>query len=210
MRLQYNRKAAVSALRKSDQKLAQIIDRVGPFQLKTRNLSSPFETLMRSIIGQQLSGKAAASIYGRVIKLNNDQPPLPRQVLKTDDKAFRGAGMAYAKVNAIKDLASKTVDGSLPTAAELKRMPDDDVVDCLVAVRGIGPWTVHMLLIFYLGRPDILPVGDLGVRKGLQVAYCLEELPTPKERQKIGEKWRPYRSAASWYLWQAVDLELFQ
>ena len=94
MRLQYNRKAAVSALQKSDQKLAQIIDRVGPFQLKTRNLSSPFETLMRSIIGQQLSGKAAASIYGRVIKLNNDKPPRPRQVLKTDDEAFRGAGMA--------------------------------------------------------------------------------------------------------------------
>ncbi len=210
MRLQYNRKAAVHALRKADKRLARIIDGVGPFRLKTRNLSSPFETLMRSIIGQQLSGKAAASIYGRVMELNNGKPPLPRQVLKTDDEAFRGAGMAYAKVNAIKDLASKTLDGSLPTAAELRRMEDEEIVDRLVAVKGIGPWTVHMLLIFYLGRPDVLPVGDLGVRKGLRVAYGLEELPTPKELQKIGEKWRPFRSAASWYLWQAVDVELFQ
>ena len=210
MRLQYNRKTAVAALRKSDKKLARIIDRVGPFRLKTRELSSPFEMLMRSIVGQQLSGKAASAIYGRVLELNKGKPPLPKQILGMENEALRGAGLAYAKVRSIKDLASKTIDGSLPTAAALKRVPDDEIMNRLVQVKGVGPWTVHMLLIFYLGRPDVLPVGDLGVRKGLRVAYSLEDLPTPTELQEMGEKWRPYRSAASWYLWQAVDAELFQ
>ena len=210
MRLQYNRKTAVAALRKSDKKLARIIDRVGPFRLKTRELSSPFEMLMRSIVGQQLSGKAASAIYGRVLELNKGKPPLPKQILGMENEALRGAGLAYAKVRSIKDLASKTIDGSLPTAAALKRVPEDEIMNRLVQVKGVGPWTVHMLLIFYLGRPDVLPVGDLGVRKGLRVAYSLEDLPTPTELQEMGEKWRPYRSAASWYLWQAVDAELFQ
>ena len=210
MRLQYNRQTAVAALRKSDKKLARIIDRVGPFRLKTRELSSPFEMLMRSIVGQQLSGKAASAIYGRVLELNKGKPPLPKQILGMENEALRGAGLAYAKVRSIKDLASKTIDGSLPTAAALKRVPEDEIMNRLVQVKGVGPWTVHMLLIFYLGRPDVLPVGDLGVRKGLRVAYSLEDLPTPTELQEMGEKWRPYRSAASWYLWQAVDAELFQ
>ncbi len=132
--------------------------------------------------------------------------PKPADVLATKDARLRAAGMSLAKVQSVKDLAAKTLDGTVPTLARLNKMSDEEIVSRLVQVRGIGVWSVEMLLIFRLGRPDVLPVSDLGIRKGFQVTYGLDSLPTPRQVLEYGERWRPYRSVASWYLWRAVDL----
>jgi DNA-3-methyladenine glycosylase II len=169
-------------------------------------MQSPFQALFRAIVYQQLSGKAAATIMGRVMANYPRRALKPAAVLATSDAALRAAGMSRAKVLSVKDLATKTLDGTVPTLARLMKMDDAEIISRLVAVRGIGTWTVEMLLIFRLGRPDVLPVADFGVRKGFMLTYGLKELPAAKRILDHGERWRPYRSVASWYLWRAVEL----
>jgi DNA-3-methyladenine glycosylase II len=167
---------------------------------------SPFEEVLESIVYQQLSGKAAATIYGRVRALFPPRRVLsPQALLDTPDEALRGAGLSRAKLAAARDLAAKTLEGVVPTAAALRRMPDDEIIERLTAVRGVGMWTVQMLLIFRLGRPDVLPIHDLGIQKGFQKTYRTRQWPTPERIERAGEKWRPFRSVASWYLWRATD-----
>jgi len=175
--------------------------------LTPEKLRSPFHALARAIVYQQLSGKAAETIFGRVEAIFPRGGFKPEAVVATADETLRTAGMSRAKVAALKDLAAKTLDRTVPGLARLKRMEDAEILARLVQVRGIGTWTVEMLLIFRLGRPDVLPVTDLGVRRGFMLTYGHEELPGPASIIEHAERWRPYRSVASWYLWRAVDLE---
>ncbi|HMU61045.1 MAG TPA: DNA-3-methyladenine glycosylase 2 family protein [Gemmatimonadales bacterium] len=198
--------AAVRHLRKTDPDLATVIRTAGTCGLEPRLRSSPFEELLESIVYQQLSGKAAATIYGRVRALYPPRRALqPQALLDTPDEALRGAGLSRAKLAAAKDLAARTLEGVVPTAAALRRMPDEEIIERLTAVRGVGRWTVQMLLIFRLGRPDVLPIHDLGIQKGFQLTYRTRQLPKPERIERHGERWRPFRSVASWYLWRATD-----
>ncbi len=165
-----------------------------------------FDALAESIAYQQLSGKAAATIFGRVRGLYPKTKWLdPAKILATPDDALRSAGLSRAKTAAIKDLAAKTIDGTVPSGHALLRMSDDEIIARLTQVRGIGRWTVEMLLLFDLGRPDVWPVDDYGVRKGFAKTFGRRKLPTPKQLIKSGEKWRPYRSVAAWFFWRALD-----
>jgi DNA-3-methyladenine glycosylase II len=169
-------------------------------------MHSPYEALFESIVYQQLSGKAAATILGRVkTALADGAFPAPDVVLAAPDETLRAAGLSRAKTAAVKDLAAKTRSGHVPPLAKLRRMDDDAIVEHLTAIRGIGRWTVEMMLIFRLGRPDVLPVHDYGVRNGFRIAYGKRALPTPKQLAAFGERWRPHRTVASWYLWRAVE-----
>ena len=207
MTLAYDPAEAVTTLAAADETLGQLMERVGPFTLETRAFLSPFQALLRSITYQQLSGKAAATIYGRALALFPEGgPPTPEQILAIEEDRLRGAGLSRAKVSAFKDLAVKTLDGIVPPLDALQEMEDAEIIERLTAVRGIGRWTVEMLLMFRLGRPDVLPVTDLGVRKGFMLTYELDDLPKPKELRTYCERWRPYRSVASWYMWRAVDM----
>ncbi len=198
---------AVRTLRDADPTLARLIERVGPCRFHaTRSKKSPFLALAESIAYQQLNGKAAATIYGRFHALYPGKGPTPELVLETSDEAMRGAGLSRAKMLAIRDLAAKTIDGTVPTSARLRSLPDDEIVERLTQIRGIGRWTAEMLLMFRLGRPDVLPATDYGVRQGFAITYRKRSLPTPVKLLTYGERWRPYRSIASWYLWRAVDL----
>ena len=207
MSLAFDPLAATAALARADKKMARLIERAGPFTLRPEKMQSPFQALLRAIVYQQLSGKAAATIFGRVKALYPGRNGLtPAAILETPDEALRAAGMSRAKVAGVKDLAAKTLAGTVPTLARLRRMDDAEIVERLVSVRGIGVWTVEMLLMFRLGRPDVLPVGDLGVRRGFMLTYKTPEMPAPKHLTEHAERWRPYRSVASWYLWRAVEL----
>jgi DNA-3-methyladenine glycosylase II len=201
----YDAGAAVKHLAKADPVLARLMKRAGPFALKTRHLHNPFEALARNIVFQQLHGSAAEAIHRRVIELFGGGRLRPQDVLGASEEALRGVGLSGAKTAALKDLAAKTLDGTVPTLARLKRMGDEEIVERLTQVRGIGRWTVEMLLMFRLGRPDVLPVGDFAVRKGFMVAYGLDEMPKPKALELHAEAWRPYRSVASWYMWRALE-----
>lgn len=205
---------AIAHLRERDARLAALIDRVGPFTLRLDNLSSPFESLLESILYQQLHGKAAATIHRRV-REHFGGDPTPKLLLDTPDEILRAAGVSGNKIRAMKDLAARTLDGTVPTHAAIRKMSDADIVERLTEVRGIGAWTVEMLLIFRLGRPDVLPVTDYGVRKGFALTFQrvpksrpLEaaDLPKPDVVFRRGQRWAPYRSVASWYLWRACDL----
>ena len=199
--------AAVDHLRSSDQRLARIIDRVGPFRMRPAAMQSPFEALAESIVYQQLTGKAAATIWGRVVALFHPRKlPRPQDLIDSTDAALRGAGLSRAKAAALKDLAAKTLEGVVPPAAVLQKLSNEEIIERLTAVRGIGPWTVEMMLILRLARPDVLPATDYGVRKGFAKMRGLKELPTPAGLLKYGERWKPFRSVASWYLWRALDL----
>jgi DNA-3-methyladenine glycosylase II len=205
--LPFDPEEAVDTLRKADRTLARVIKKAGPFTHQPEKIQSPFQALLRAIVYQQLTGKAAATILGRVQQLYPTRPGLTAEaILATPDEPLRAAGLSRAKVLALKDLSAKTLDGAVPTLARLKKMEDQDIIAHLTQVRGIGPWTVEMLLMFRLGRPDVLPVSDFGVRKGFMLTYGTEDLPKPKELLSHAERWRPYRSVASWYLWRAVDL----
>lgn len=204
--LAYDARAALRHLRSRDETLAQLISQVGPFALQQRSFNTPFHALFSAIVSQQLSGKAARTIYGRARALFPGSRVTAPAVLGSTPEALRAAGLSRAKAAAVHDLAAKFIDGVVPNARRLRSMSDDEVIERLVQVRGVGRWTVEMLLIFHLGRPDVLPVGDLGVRKGFQVAYARRALPTEKQLHRYGERWRPYRSVASWYLWRATDL----
>ncbi len=202
----FDAKAAVKHLRAVDPKLAAVIRKAGACPLEPRLRYPPFEELLESIVYQQLSGKAAATIYGRVRGLFPARRHLaPQALLDMPDEPLRGAGLSRAKLAAARDLAAKTLEGVVPTAAALKRMPDDEIIERLTAVRGVGKWTVQMLLIFRLGRPDVLPIHDLGVQKGFQLTYRTRQWPRPDRIERAGEKWRPFRTVASWYLWRATD-----
>jgi 3-methyladenine DNA glycosylase/8-oxoguanine DNA glycosylase len=168
-------------------------------------MRSAFDSLSESIVYQQLTGKAAATIFERVRDLFPDRRFGPSDILATPDDVLRSAGLSRAKAKALRDLAQKTVDGAVPEVGRLRRMSDDQIVDALTPIRGIGRWTVEMMLIFRLGRPDVLPVDDYGVRKGYAALHGLSALPTPKQLAQCGERWRPFRSVAAWYLWRAVD-----
>jgi len=186
--------------------MAQLIERHGRCPIRPAKAREPFAALSRAVIHQQLSVKAASTIRGRVVALFRcDEFPSPRQILRKDEDLLRGAGLSRAKVAALKDLARKTLSGVVPTYEEAKAVSDDDLIERLVAVRGVGRWTAEMFLISTLARPDVLAVGDVGLRNGAARAYGLDEAPTADELYELGERWRPFRTTASWYLWQAAD-----
>jgi 3-methyladenine DNA glycosylase/8-oxoguanine DNA glycosylase len=186
--------------------MAALIARSRRYEITPAVSMRPFDALAESIAYQQLSGKAAATIWGRVRRLYPKTKWLdPAKVLATPDDKLRAAGLSRAKVAALKDLAAKTIDATVPSGRALIRMSDDEIIACLTTVRGIGRWTVEMLLLFDLGRPDVWPVDDYGVRKGFARTFGKRKLPTPKQLIKFGEKWRPYRSLAAWYFWRALD-----
>jgi methylated-DNA-[protein]-cysteine S-methyltransferase len=196
---------ALAHLSSRDRKLARIIESIGPLRLRTDPRASSFEALAEAIVYQQLTGRAAATIYGRVQALFPRKRASAKALLALSDAHLRGCGLSGSKLRALRDLAEKTLDGTVPKLDVLHTLEDDAIVDRLVKVRGIGRWTVQMLLIFRLGRPDVLPIDDYGVRKGFAAAFRKRELPTPKELAEYGERWRPYRTVASWYMWRVAD-----
>jgi len=198
---------AVRHLRERDGRLAHVIDRVGPFRLRLATMQTPFEALAESIVYQQLSGRAAASILSRVVALFGPRRfPRPADLAAAPEPLLRGAGLSRGKIAALKDLAAKTEAGVVPRLSEFRDLAEEEIVDRLTAVRGVGRWTVEMLLIFRLGRPDVLPASDYGVRKGFARAFRRRQLPAPKALLRHGERWRPFRTVASWYLWRVLEL----
>ena len=197
---------ALRNLSAQDPTLGKLIKKVGGFDLELKPINSPFHALAESICYQQLTGKAAATIFGRVRALFGSPEFLSaHDVAAISEEALRSAGLSRAKLASIKNLAAKAIDGVVPTAKALHKMDDDEIIERLTTIRGIGSWTVEMMLIFRLGRLDVLPIHDYGVRKGFALAYEYADLPKPKELAQFGERWRPYRTVASWYLWRAND-----
>ncbi|MCA1591419.1 MAG: DNA-3-methyladenine glycosylase 2 family protein [Acidobacteria bacterium] len=203
---EFDAREAMRYLSAADSRMAELIEAAGPFKMQLRTMHNPFETLARNIIYQQLHGNAAAAIHDRVRALFKGQRLRPQDVLAAPEDELRGAGLSRAKTASLKDLAAKTLDGTVPTLARLKRMEDEEIIERLTAVRGIGRWTAEMLLMSRLGRPDVLPVGDYAVRKGYALVYGLAESPTQKELTILAEPWRPFRTVASWYMWRALEL----
>ncbi len=202
-----NHKHAHQHIAATDPRIAALIARSLRYNIKPAPLIRPFDALAESIAYQQLSGKAAATIFGRVRALYPRRKYLdPEKILATPDESFRAAGLSRSKIAAVKDLAAKTIDGTVPSARAIARMSDEEIILRLTEVRGIGRWTVEMLLLFDLGRPDVWPVDDYGVRKGFAKIFGRRKLPTPKQLMKFGEKWRPYRSVAAWYFWRALEV----
>lgn len=199
---------AVATLRASDKTLAKLIDRVGPFRMGLQKTASIFAALTQAIVYQQLNGKAAKTIHDRVCALfpRSSDGPTPAQLLRASDEKLRGAGLSQNKLLALRDLAEKTEAHVLPTLVEVHAMDDETVIERLTEVRGIGRWTAEMLLMFRLGRPDVLPVDDYGLRKGYSVAFRTKELASREALAKRGRRWKPYRTVASWYLWRAAEL----
>jgi DNA-3-methyladenine glycosylase II len=205
--LGYDPDVACRHLASADPVMGELIARVGTFTMRPQPTRSLFQVLVRSIVYQQLTGKAAATILGRVIRLFAPKRfPTPRDLLEISPERLRAAGLSTAKTAALRDLAARALDGTVPSLPRVRRMSDEEIVEHLTAVRGIGRWTVEMLLIFKLGRPDVLPLGDLGVRKGFALTLGKRKLPEPSAMSRRGERWRPYRSVASWYLWRALEL----
>ena len=207
---------ALSHLASADKTLGKLIARVGPCKLKPRNRRSPFQALVQAVVFQQLNGIAARTILGRVKALYPGKAfPTPEQLLATPDERLRAAGLSRAKTAAVKDIAAKTLEGVVPRSRDIVRLTDAEIVERLTTLRGVGPWTVEMLLIFTLGRTDVLPVTDYGVRKGYALTFMrvpksrpieASDLPKPDVLFKRGQRWKPFRSVASWYLWRACDL----
>lgn len=203
----YDLAAATRHVSKKDRDLARIIRKVGPCALEISARHSPYQALVESIVYQQLAGHAAATIYGRLCRsFGSKRCPRPEQLLAASPEQLRAAGLSRNKAVALRDLATRAVDGGIPTRAQAVRLSDDEIVERLTEIRGVGRWTVEMFLIFTLGRPDVLPLDDFGVRKGFARTQGREVLPRPKELSDHGERWRPFRSVASWYLWRATEL----
>jgi DNA-3-methyladenine glycosylase II len=230
----YDSALAISTLSAADPRLGKLIARAGPFTMRIASTQSPFEALVESIVYQQLHGKAAATIHRRLLEsfgptlaaelgapsltvpsLRVGSHPTPQQILNCPNEQLRAAGLSANKSLALRDLAAKTLDGTVPTLAKIRRMSDEAIITHLTQVRGIGVWTVHMMLIFRLGRPDVLPTSDYGVRKGFALTFTglkpaakvtPADLPTPAEMEKRAKKWHPWCSVASWYMWRACDL----
>lgn len=205
--LDWDLDVAVRHVGAADPKLGALIARVGPCGLVAEPRKQLFQGLTESIVYQQLSGKAAATILGRVVALYRPKRfPRPEDILATPDATLRAAGLSTAKTAALKDLAAHCIDGRLPTLARLRAHHDHEIVDIVTKVRGIGRWSAEMLLMFRLGRPDVLPIHDLGVQKGFQRTYGLRKLPKPERIERHAEAWRPYRTVGSWYMWRALEL----
>ena len=221
----YDAVQACLDLSTSDPKLGKLIERAGPFKLRVASTQSPFEALVESIIYQQLHGKAAAAIHRRLLEsfspalalegLALGAHPSPQHLLDCPNAQLRAAGLSANKTLALRDLAAKTIDGTVPSLARIRRMSDEAIIEHLIQVRGVGRWTVEMLLIFRLGRPDVLPVSDYGVRKGFALTFqglkptakvTPALLPAPAVMEARAKRWQPWRSVASWYLWRACDL----
>ncbi|MBK6599705.1 MAG: DNA-3-methyladenine glycosylase 2 family protein [Proteobacteria bacterium] len=195
-------------LRAADPVLAQLLRAAGRFTLEPRLAHTPFWSLARAIANQQLNGTAAATILARFVALYpGHEFPAPRQVLATDDLTLRGVGFSFAKVAALKDLAEKTETGVVPSTRSLVAMADSEIIERLTQVRGVGRWTVEMLLMFQLGRPDVFPADDFGIQNGFRLAYGIRAMPTPRALADYALRWAPYRTMAAWYLWRAVDLD---
>lgn len=220
LKLPYDPEEAVTSLSAADPKLAKLIAKAGPFTLRLPAQQSPFEALLQSIIYQQLHGKAAATIHARLIAsfATVEGPgahPDPQQILEAPNDQLRAAGLSHNKALALRDLAAKTLDGTVPPLPRIRRMSDEDIIAHLTQVRGIGRWTVEMMLMFRLGRPDVLPTSDYGVRKGFALTFqglkpetkvTPALLPTAAQMERRAKKWAPWRSVASWYMWRACDL----
>jgi DNA-3-methyladenine glycosylase II len=198
---------AAHRILKTDPVMAALIDAAGPCKIRSREVQEPFEALTRAIAHQQLHGVAAERILGRFVALFEAATfPAPQQVIDAADAQLRVVGFSYAKIAALKDLARKTLEGTVPPAAELALLGDLEIIERLSSVRGIGRWTVEMMLMFQLERRDVLPVDDFGVRNGFRLAYGLKGMPTPRALAQFGERWKPWRSVAAWYLWRACEL----
>jgi DNA-3-methyladenine glycosylase II len=226
----YDHALALVDLAAADAKLGRLIQRAGPFTLKLASAQSPFEALLESIIYQQLHGKAAATIHARLLAsfaepgpdgsiLHPAPHPTAQHLLDAPNEQLRAAGLSHNKALAVRDLAAKTLDGTVPSLARIRTLSDADIIEHLTQVRGIGRWTVEMFLIFRLGRPDVLPVSDYGVRKGFALTFgklkatdkvTPADLPKPAEMESRGKKWHPWCSVASWYLWRACDLAVVE
>ena len=216
----YDSAAAIAQLSSADPKLGRLIEKAGPFTLRLAHSQSPFEALTEAIIYQQLHGKAAATIHRRMLESFHDVcgigvHPSAQHLLDCPNEQLRSAGLSHNKMLALRDLAAKTIDGTVPTLARIRRMTDEEIIEHLTQVRGIGRWTSEMLLIFRLGRPDVFPVSDYGVRKGFALTFqglkpsvkvTPADLPSAEVMQKRGRRWAPWRSIASWYMWRACDL----
>ena len=199
-----NYRKSINHLKRVDPVLAEIIERVGPCRLRVASEGTHFEALTRSIVFQQLSGKAAATILSRVVALFPNCAPDALGVMRITDEQFRSAGLSRQKIGYLRDLAEKVASGALPLDA-VESMQNDDLIAHLVQVKGIGRWTAQMFLMFRLGRLDVLPELDLGIQNAIQKAYRKRKRPTPKDVAKIGAKWAPHSSVASWYLWRSLD-----
>jgi DNA-3-methyladenine glycosylase II len=198
---------ALRHLRRVDPVMAQLIRRAGPYTIAAERRRGPYEALVRAVAHQQLTGKVAEAILGRFHALYGGTTcPEPARLLETPDGQLRACGFSRAKAASIKDIAAKTLDGTIPRRRALARMKDEAIIERLIEARGVGRWTVEMFLMFTLGRPDVLPVDDYGIQNGFRIAYGKRKLPKPKALAKFGERWAPYRTTASWYLWRAVDI----
>jgi DNA-3-methyladenine glycosylase II len=197
---------AIHHLSQRDKKLAKLISKIGPMKLELDSKMNPFQSLVQAIVYQQLHGKAAATIFKRVKALfPRRRFPKPEDFLSTSLAKLRSAGLSEAKAKAIQDLSKKTLEGTIPPLKKILKLSDEEIIQRLTQVKGVGPWTVEMLLIFKLGRPNVLPSTDFAIRKAISLLYSLKEMPTPKKVLEIGEIWKPYRTTASWYLWRSLD-----
>ena len=198
---------ALRHLCRVDPVMAQLIERAGPYAPRPERGVGAYEALVQAVAHQQLTARAANTILGRFVALyGNGRIPEPTLLVATPDGKLRGAGFSRAKVAALKDIAARALDGTIPTRRAIARMKDAAIIERLVEVRGVGRWTVEMFLMFTLARPDVLPLDDYGIRNGFRIAYRKRSLPKQKALLKFGERWAPYRTTASWYLWRAVDL----
>ena len=198
--------AAHKHLSKRDPVLRRLIREHGKCDLTPEKRRSPFQSLVQAVAHQQLNGKAANNILARFKNLFPGRKfPRPEDLAEVTDQQIRACGFSFAKIKSIRDIAEKTLSGVVPSSRQIVNLPDDEIIARLTEVRGVGRWTVEMLLIFQLGRPDVLPVGDFGVRTGFRVAYKKREMPHPKALLAFGEKWKPHRTTAAWFLWCAAD-----
>lgn len=213
--VRYDVALALKELAAADPRLGALIERVGPFGLRVKSTHSPFEALVEAIIYQQLHGNAAKAILGRMLALFGDIHPQPEQILEVPEERLRAVGLSRSKTLSIRDLAQKTLDGTVPSLAAIRRLPNAEIIERLSEVRGIGTWTAEMLLIFRLGRPDVFPVTDYGIRKGFLLTFgrirrgepvTAAMLPKPEAMERRARRWQPWRSVASWYLWRACGL----
>lgn len=207
----FDHRQAIAHLSKVDPRLAalisQLVERSIEFRLNIDEAQTPYHSLLRAIAYQSISGKVAQVIFARIKALgSNGEVPTPEELLRIPRRKLRKAGLSNAKVAAVRDLAQKTIDGVVPSLEQAHQMSDQELVDRLISVRGIGAWTVEMFLMFRLGRPDVLPIHDYGVQKGFALTYRKKFMPNPRDLAKFGERWRPYRTVASWYMWRAIEL----
>ncbi len=198
--------AAIKHLSAADPVMRKLIREIGACELEPETRRAPFQSLVLAVAHQQLHANAAKNILGRFKKLFPGRKfPKPEDLAKVTDEQIRACGFSFAKIKSIRDIAEKTLSGGVPTSRAIVKLSDDEIIARLTEVRGVGRWTVEMLLIFQLGREDVLPADDFGVRSGFRVAYKKREMPKPKELLAFGEKWKPHRTTAAWYLWRAAD-----